>query len=291
MGFFDFQWADDVFVNPYTQLWTGGNADTSEIFGSKQTKGPEMTMNRPDHPQFNDVRQGLLDGDLRMGQQGPVGFNSNIGSLYSQLGNINLDTRALDAYRQEGLRSPGQESPWASLMKQRQGIEQQDALDQNARGTAGAAATARSAIAARGGITSGGSERIARDAMRMGQNGSQSVYRQGMLDRLDIGTKDETNRLETLKNLPGMELASLAPEFDKVNMWSKMADTEQQRGIELGLNNRDYASGVDKYNIGNALAERDKERDFKLGKYKEDMAGWAAERQARATEQADAGKK
>lgn len=248
-----------------------------------------MAYPRPAYPDFNDAQKGLFEGDLRLKTQGPVNFNSNLESLYSRLNNINLDTRALDAYRAEGLRTPGESSPWANLMNQRQMIEQQDALDQNARGTAGAAATARSAIASRGGITSGGAERVARDAMRMGQNGRQSVYRQGMMDRLDIATKDEDKRMDALKNLPGMELAALSPEFDKTNMWARMADTEQQRGIELGLNNRDYATNVEKYNIGNVMNERDKQREFNMAKYKEDMAAWAADRQAQATE--DAGKK
>lgn len=248
-------------------------------------------MIRPAYPDFNQVQSGLFSGDLKLQGQGPVSFYSNMGDLNSKLSGLNLDRRALDAYRNEGLRTPGEASPWANLMNQRQQIEQQDALDQNARGTAGAAATARSAIAARGGITSGGAERVARDAMRMGQNGAQSVYRQGVLDRLGIATKDEENRLNALEKLPGMEIASMAPEFDKLNMWSKMADTEQQRGIELGLNNRDYATGVDKYNIDNVMRERDKQREFNMAKYKEDMAAWAADRQAQATEKAGDGKK
>ncbi len=286
MGFWDFQWADDVFLDPWAQVLTGGAVNANEVFGSKNNLGPESM--RPEFPGYGSSA-GNLPEELQLENRGNVNLPSYLSELDGRLSGIDLDPRALNQLRDEGLRSGP--SAWGNLMKYRQGVEESEAIDKAARSTASSAANARSAIAARGGLSSGGAERVARDAMRLGANSSQTARREGMLDRANIDIQDETNRQGILKSLPGMELAALEPEFKKTSMWANAADTEQQRGVELGLQNRDYAMNIDKYNIGNSINDRDKQREYDLGKYKEDMASWAAERQAQATANADKGKK
>jgi len=203
---------------------------------------------------------------------------SNIAELDSRLAGINLDTRALNALRAEGLRDPGSESPWARMAREAQGIEEQSLLDRIARSGAAATASGFSNLARRGGVSQGARERIASMGALNQLRGQQEVAGQGAAARAKINMTDEENRLNTLRALPGMELASLEPALRKTNMWAQLADQEAGRKFDAA-----------KFNTANTIGERDKRNEFEMGRYSELMKAWGADRTARAQE--NSGKK
>lgn len=235
---------------------------------------------------------------------GDVGMTSNLADLDSRLSGINLNKEGLEAIRQQAL-STGP-SAWALKANERQGLEEANARDANVKLNATAGNEAMSNLMMQGGWGGGAAERMARDTSRATTSGAQNVMRQGALDRAGIGMTDESNRLDLLKQLPGMEIAALQPELQKTSMWGNMADSEQGRRVNLDLSNRDYKTGVDQFNlstdmdrqkynndanmrsqefnIGNSLAEKRAKEAADLAAYQEQMKAWGANRTAVAQE-------
>lgn len=228
---------------------------------------------------------------------------SSLPGLTNRLDGINLNTQGLQEIRNRATTQGT--STWGNLMLQQQQQEQSNAADSAASSSAGAAANSRSQLAMRGGLSGGAGERMSRFASRDAARAQQQVANQGITDRLGIRTKDEEQRLGLLTQLPGMEVNALQPELQKADMWSKVAQSDNDQAAKLGLANRDFefnrqkyntdnslntdkfnignAMDAGKYNIGNDFAENKQKTDFDLKRYEEQMKAWAAEKQAEAT--------
>jgi hypothetical protein len=234
----------------------------------------------------------------------PITMKSNMGELDDRLSGINLNTQGLEAIRDRALSSGP--SSWASLMLQQQDQQKAAAQDKLAETNATQGAQARSQMAMKGGLQGGASERMARQNARDLMLGQQELGRDDASKRLGIMTTDESQKLDLLKGLPGMEAQALEPDLKKAGMWQSMAQSEQanqlntdfrnqqsmfdvdkfntQSQLDLDLKNRDYTTGLDKYNNDSSIKGMDSINAYNQNKYNQDMAGWAANRQAQAIE-------
>lgn len=183
-----------------------------------------------------------------------------------ELSKINLNTDGLQQIR-DMTKAPGQ-SAWAKLMNQSQGLEEAGQRDVAQKTGSQAAATAFDTLAMRGGVSGGERERIAYGANNDTANALQGVSRQGQMDRAKIATQDETNRLDLLKGLPGMETQALDPQFKKATL--------------LG-----NAKTID---LGNLVNDTRDKNQYELGSYTEDAKNWAANKQAEAQSASSGGK-
>lgn len=208
-------------------------------------------MNQPGRPDYNQAYD-------------PATM-SMLPEIAKMLEAIQMDKRGLEKFRGEALREGP--SAWAKLAQQKQALEEKDARERGGREQATRAAEARANLAMRGGLTSGARERVAKAGMKDYLDMSQEVGRQGGLNRLQIGMNDEQNRIQQLGMLPGMEAAALQPELEKTRLHGQARQ----------------------YDIEQAVKEKQARNAWAMDQYKEQMSAWAANRQARATE--NAGKK
>ena len=209
---------------------------------------------RPDRPAFNSmIGDGdLLRKDLQLTDRGP----------------ITQDKQVLNQLRDQALAGPGQ-SAWEKLALEKQKLDE-SGLREKAVGTSGQAnATARSGLSMRGGLDSGARERLALSGQKdlMGQ--MQEVGATGAKARADIGLNAENQRQSLMQAMPGMELASIAP--DQAN--------------------RQYSTEVQKYNIDQGINEKRAKDMADLAAYQEQMKAWGAAGTANAMSSAQSGKK
>lgn len=236
-------------------------------------------------PGFESLRDGSgrLQSQFTLEAAPDVGFTSNLSSLEKLLSGINLNTQGLEALRGRAL-ATGQ-SPWASMMLEKQGLEEAGARDRAAMSGNVGIAQAMSSLATRGGASRGARERIATKGAQSTMQARNAVARQGQLDRLGIMATDENQKLDLLKMLPGAEVQALQPGLQKASMWTNLADSEAGRRQQLDLSNRDYKTNVAKTNLQTLISDRDKKMDYEMAKFKELMAGYGAERTAQAQEE------
>jgi hypothetical protein len=164
------------------------------------------------------------------------------GKLRSDLQLGAYDPRGIEAIRGEALRTPGQDSPWATMMKQKQGFEQQQGLNSAANQWAGAQAGASANLAMRGGMASGARNRLAAQGMKDQALGAQGIRAQGNQQRMDIGIEDEQNRQKWLSGLAGQEAAYQAPQKTNIeNTLSTLGGEANRKGVfdmaKYGLEN------------------------------------------------------
>ena len=236
-----------------------------------QNSGEAISKQTPAGPSYN--YQNILDTNYQLPSSLQAGAGpSQIGELDKRLGNIQLDKRGLDAFRERALAQPGT-SAWEQMARQRQGAEEMQARDQAAQRAASGTAGARASLAMRGGLSGGARERLAMQGARDLNQVQQGVTQGAQLQRADIGLNAENQRLQALGALPGMELQALQPEFQKVSAWQNMAQNEAQR-----------AQQANQFNISNSLAQKQAEEQAKLQKYQEQMRSAAAEKTASAVE-------
>lgn len=182
-------------------------------------------------------------------------------SLVDGSGNLNdsyaskdvMDTRALDAYRNEALRKSGENSAWGNLMLQKLQQEKLANIDSLSNQTSSGRAQALSDLASSGGVDGGARERTLGSFNRNAMLERQKLNRDASNKNLDILTKDEENRIGQLGNLTNME---------------------NQRAT--------YLSQLDQFNIGNKFKETQSKRDYDMNKYNKQMETWAANKQADA---------
>lgn len=145
-------------------------------------------------------------------------------------------------------------SPYMQAALQKQGLDEsfakQDAL---AMGRSNAQQM-RDDYAMQGGLTSGAAERANMFAMNNAQDNAQKIGRQGMSDRLSLAMDDDTKKLSTLQNLPGIQNTAYNP----------MMQSEQ-------------------FNIGNDINEGARRNAFNLQRYDSMMKAWGAAKSADAT--------
>lgn len=190
--------------------------------------------------------------------QYPTYQNAYDPGLLAAYQGINPDSRGMDQFRKEALRTGP--SPWADLANEKLDTYRRQGLNQIAKGAAGEAAGARTQLAMRGGLDSGASERIAKSAARNYLDLGQELRSDVTGKRQDVAIADEKNRVSQLGALPGMELAWTAPQLEKAK----------------------YASQLD-------MQDRAGRNAWNMGLYNSQMAAWAAQQQANAIR--DSGKK
>ncbi len=197
------------------------------------------------------------------------GFDPNTmsmaGDVNDRLNKIVADPRALNKFRGEALRM--NPSSWARLQYDKQFADESNMKDRARGESAAATAGAESQLAARGGLSSGARERIARKGASDTLAMTQDVGRTGNMNRMQIDINDEQNRIQQLSQLPGMENNLFQQNMQKENLW------EQARRSD----------------IGNVTAENARRQSFNQNLYQQQMSAWAAQQQARATE--NSGKK
>ena len=184
---------------------------------------------------------GLLSKDP--GQQNPYDppfqpapFNPliDMNQLSSTLNNIPVDMSGINAYRSQALRSGP--STWASLQKtqnaQKMGQQKEQATQQAATTTAQTEAD----LASHGGLSSGARERAAEGGATNAMNMQQEIQRQGNLNDLQTGINDETNRIQQLGALPGLENTATQPLFQKAQILTNAGMAENQAANQYNEN-------------------------------------------------------
>lgn len=241
-------------------------------------------MRAPSMPAYESAvdADGNLKPGYKMTAQGPVAMSSIMPGLESRLDGINLNKDALSALRTRGL-SQGP-SAWASLQKQKQGVDELDNLGKVGSTVASSYATAHGNMAGGGGVSRGARERMATNMGRDLNASRQGVRRGGELDRLTIDMADEGQKTDILKALPEMEANALAPELQKASIWSGVAGNEQGRQTNLDLSNRDYATNIEKSNLDRLAGDLTGRNQYNMGKYSEAMKGWASNQASKAIE-------
>lgn len=187
---------------------------------------------------------------------------SMLPGVQDRLGAIKLNTQGLDAFRTGALRSGP--SPWAMLTNKKLYAEEGDARERAKREALSAGAGARTDLAMHGGLSSGARERVARQGARDVLSASADVGRQGTLNRLTTGIQDETNRINQLSMLPGMENQVFQNDIQKEGMFENTQNAD----------------------ISRQIAENQSKNQFNQSTYSQQMAAWAAQKQADATEKA-----
>lgn len=180
---------------------------------------------------------------------------------------IKLNTQGLDQIRSRAT-STGP-SAWANLMNERQGIEDTQARSGLSQNAASAQAQARASLASRRGLGGGSAERLARSGSRDLMAARQGAAQTSAGNRMNTALQDEQMRMDLLKSLPQMELASLDPQFK-----NKATRLQTQQ-----------------YNIDQALKDKYAEDQYNMMKYQEDMKTYAAAQQANAIGASGGGKK
>jgi hypothetical protein len=241
-------------------------------------------------PEFEGLTgpEGKLLSQYTLTGKPDVGFTDTLGGKFGELfGAANLDKSGIDAIKARAL-ATGQ-SPWASLMLEKQGVEQAARGDELSRLLSAGTAKAYGDLGVRGGMRSGSRERVATKGLLDSVMKRQDLARQGQADRLGILTTDEGQKLDLLKMLPGAQSQAFQSELNKANLWGDMANVSAGRKQALDLSNRDYSTGIDKTNLATLIGDKQSKSAFDMSKWQEQMKAWAADRQATATE--EAGKK
>lgn len=168
---------------------------------------------------------------------------------------IQMDMRA-----QNALRDRASSSAWLDMMKGKQGLEEQNALQSASQGANTSAAQQMNSLAQRGGLSSGSRERMAKMAARDAMMAQQTARRQGMVDRSNLDIQNDQTQLGLNKDLVGYD----------------------QQNAQLAGQNRDYATNTADKNLTRTFDEQAQQRQFDMEQYKAKMAAWGAEKTADA---------
>lgn len=242
-------------ANPFQ--WTGGASDKAgQLFDPFNITG----WNSKDAAPYANPQPG--DPGYVAGYDPSMDFAPE---LKGRLDALNMDTRGLEKFRGDALRS--RPSAWAAMMNAKQFAEEAGAKDRAVDQSRAGVHTAEADLASKGGLSAGARERIARgggkDLLAVGQD----VARQGNLNRMQVGVQDEQNRIQELSQLPGMENQLFHANLEKENQYDSARQTDLQRAIE----------------------ENNRRNQYNQNLYQQKMSAWAADRQAYATE--NSGKK
>lgn len=182
----------------------------------------------------------------------------DMSSVQNQLNAIPTDMSGINKYRSEALRTGP--STWANLSKVSNAAQEANQKEAAIRQSASQTAGAEDAIASSGGLSSGARERAQEGGAKNAMDMNQDLTRQGNLNDMQIGINDETNRIQQLGALPGMENTAMQPLFQKASIL-----TNAQQAQNQALNS------------------------WNENAYNQQMQAWASNKQANAT--ANAGKK
>lgn len=191
-----------------------------------------------------------------------AGLNSNAllnpAQIQHQVGN----TQALDAMRSRAT-STGQ-SPWMNMQLQKQGLEQNNAMNSAVRQAQSGQAGALSNLAMRGGLSSGASERANRFGAQDLNAARQGVQSQGMMARNQIGIADDAQKTALLGQTAGLD-ANAANAQNASNQFN--ANSQNQAG---------------QFNIQNYLGQQNLKNQYEMDKYKTAMGSYGAANTANA---------
>lgn len=170
-----------------------------------------------------------------------------------------LDPTKWDGYQAYKTQALGTgPSPWASMMLEKQGLEEAQRKSGAAAQAASGMAQARSALGMRGGLSAGARERIALQGSRNLLTGRQQVAGAGALERIGINAEDQRNRTSMLGQLMNSE-------------------------TDIGKYNNTLEGKQKEFNILRALEEKRAKDTQDLSVYQEQMRSWASNKQADAT--------
>lgn len=286
--------------NPY-DINASNPVERKRAFDWLQNQENFMKEGRPPALDWKKVPQAVQNGQLadlykldayKIANPDLVKFNDLTQDLQGNINQANLNKEALAELRSRGL-STGP-SPWLSLQLEGQKRDEQNQVNNATAQLAGADAQARTQLAMRGGLMSGARERLARSGVMSSNATRQNIANAGASARLGLQTTDESNKLDILKALPGLEATAAGFDLTKANSLNDVAMKQQQTGIDTGFKNNqqtidvskynaDQSSAADKFNSQAALNELLQQRAFEANKYNEAMKAWGAEKTAQAT--------
>jgi len=180
--------------------------------------------------------------------------------VQEQLGQINVDPRALEAVRTEAFRQGP--SPFTQLQQRQLGTQISRQQGAAAQSSASLQAQARGQLASRGGLSGGARQALAQTGLRSTLAEQQRIAGQGITGQQQLAISGEQRRLETLGRLPGAELAQLAPEFQKVQ----------------------FGAAAQQFDVGQRVAEAGRQNVFNLALTEQQNQREAALIQAQATQ-------
>jgi hypothetical protein len=169
------------------------------------------------------------------------------------IANQMLQNQVLQKSQQESLRSGP--SMWRQLMDKQIQKREAAGLDVAQKQAAGALAGGEANLAMHGGLSGGAKERLSRGTQDSLLNMQQDVANQAGSSMLSADIADEQNRISQLG---------------------------AQQGVELQKNA--FGLGANQFDIGQEVAQNDKLNMNNMAKYQDDMAAWAAAKQAEATQ-------
>lgn len=165
-------------------------------------------------------------------------------------------------YKTEAMRTGP--SAWANMQLQGQAQAAQAQRAAAAQQAMTGSNQAMSQLAMRGGLGAGARTSLAKQSARDLMAARQGVSRQEGINRLNLLSSDEQNRIQQLGNLASSE-------------------------TDIGKYNTTLAAQEKEKNLSNLLREVEGKRGFDMGTYQEQMKKWAAGKQADATSNSGGG--
>ena len=243
--------AENIYAAKYAELQAQMDAD--------KKKNDELAAQglNPDGSPKSITYDALTDADGKLKSQYQLGAWKD----------VNADRSALDLYRQSAMRNAGDYSQATKLALEKQALGQADLADQAAQLQSNNLMDAMNNMARTGGLSSGARERMMANSYLQGLLQRQQVARQGATDKLGIIQNDETQRLQGLKDVQGME--------------NTQAD--------MSYKNQQAANDINKYNTDNYIKDNTNRNTFAMTQYQEQMKKWAAAKSSDAQAKASGG--
>lgn len=185
------------------------------------------------------------------GLYNPLDASGNLQSQYQLSSGYAANQDALNALKERAMGTG--DSPWLSMSLEKQGLDEQKALDAANAQSTGSTAAARSNLGMRGGLSAGAAERLGAQGAENALNAGQNIRSQGATDRLGLQIADDQTKTSLLSQIPQMD-----------------------------LNYANQAADIQKYNINNALTAGQNQNQSLLDRYKIAMQGYGANQTANA---------
>lgn len=223
-------------ANPTTQFVnniTGAQNSPANLYSNYITRGPLGHL-LGINPQDNSVP----DYGAAMGQAPAYipGYDPKSMSMTDALqGYQNQNHKGYDAFAEQAMRKGP--SDWLNMSLNKNALEGQTQREQAGRQINASTQGQMDQLASRGGLSSGARERATQGGANNLLNMTQDIRRQGNLNNLGLNIQDQSNRLNMLGQVPGMEQG-------RINAWgtAKQNDIANQLG-ETGRQN-DYNMGI-----------------------------------------------
>ncbi|MCA6565611.1 MAG: hypothetical protein ACK5RO_06680 [Pseudobdellovibrionaceae bacterium] len=220
---------------------------------------------------FNQGALSGRDAGIQYDSQGRPMRNAYIGvtdaqgnlrnqfSMSDKIGpDVQLNNQGLDAIRSRAL-STGP-SAWAQLANEKQGMEEQQAMQNAQRQNQSSFRQGMSNLSGRGGLSAGARERMAMQSMRQQNTGNQGLLNQGIQNRMNIGLQDQQQKDQMLQQLPGMDM----------------------NAANFAQGQRAFRANAQQQDIGNALKDIGGYNAYRADAYGKAMQEWGTGKTADA---------